>query len=116
MAKRPDIGTKMYSVHEHLYYIPGRAGPKLEYIVCEAEIKEFVTVSFTEIKLVSLSPRRGELYYYKLSDIGKRVFYTPAEAALLAEQMTEKYEKAWKETLRRPWEIYLDKELQGGIG
>ena len=115
MAKRPDIGTKMYSVHENHYYVPGKAAPEKEYIVTEAEVREFFTGRFTEIKLISLSTQYREVYFYKLSDIGKRLFYTPAEAALLAKEMTEKYEKTWGETLRRTWEIYLDKEPLGGM-
>jgi hypothetical protein len=50
---------------------------------------------------------------YKLNEIGKRIFYTPAEAASLAKEQTEKYEHTWgwlgspDIPLRRSWEKYL---------
>lgn len=112
---RPEIGTKMYSVHEHRYHAAGCTGPVLlEYCVCEAEVRGFCTGSYTEIKLVGISPD-GYItpYFYRLSDINKEFFYSPAEAALLAKAMSEKCEKAWgwigtpHLPMRRSWEPYL---------
>lgn len=48
-------------------------------------------------------------YSYPLSDIGRRLFYTPGEAAQLAKRMTEDEEKMlWcSDPLRRPWAEYI---------
>lgn len=109
-TKKPEIGDTMYSVHEHQYYIPNHAGPVLEYCVCEATVRGFFTGSFTEVCLVGEMPDRGMTpYKYPLKEVGKKVFYTPREAALLAQAMTEDYEKRWnwlgppEIPLRRPW-------------
>lgn len=114
MNKRPDIGTKMYSVHEHRYHVKGRAAPLFEYCVCEAEVTGFFQGGYTEICMIGLSPDGYRTpYRYKLSDIGSRVFYTPQEAANLALDMTEKHERTWgwmgktDTSLRRTWEKYL---------
>lgn len=111
---RPAIGTKMYVVHEHLYYIPGHAGPVMEYCVCETEVRGFFTGGYTEVRLVGPSPN-GYItpYSYKLSKINKCVFYTPTEAAVLARKMTERYEQIWgwlgtpNIPMRRPWKKYI---------
>lgn len=96
MSKRPDIGTKMYSVREHLYYIQNHAGPLLEYCVCEAEVTGFFEGGYVEVRLRGKSPEGFMTpYFYKLSEIGTRVFYTAEEAARLAKDMTERYEKTW---------------------
>ena len=110
MMKRkdwPKVGTKMYSVHEHLYHVPGRAAPVMEYCVCEAEVTGFFEGGFVEICLVGKMP-----YRYPLKDLGSRVFYMPYEAAVLAKQMTEKYEQTWAwmkdPPMRRPWAHLLE--------
>lgn len=107
----------MYFVQEHLYYIEGKAGPILEYCVCEAEVTGFFQGGFTEICLKGYSPK-GYMtpYRYKLSDIGKKVFYTPKEAAELAKRMTDVYEHTWgwlgepDIPMRRTWEPLLRSE------
>lgn len=109
---RPKIGTNMYSVHEHLYCIPGRTAPVREYCVCEAEVQGYITGGYAEIRLVGPNPRGFTTsYFYRISEIGKKVFYTAQEAALLAQQMTEKYERTWERMgdppMRRSWEKYL---------
>lgn len=109
----PKVGTKMYSVHEHLYYVPGRAAPVMEYCVCEAEVQGYFQGGYVEICLVGNLPDRGLVpYHYPLKDVGSYVFYTPYEAAVLAEQITEKYERAWAgmkdPPLRRPWAYLLE--------
>lgn len=115
--KRPDTGTKMYLVHEHLYYIEGHAAPVLEYCVCEAKVTGFFQGSYTEVCLIGLSPKGfTTLYRYKLSEIGTRVFYTAQEAAKLAQKMTEKYENTWRWLgkpdipMRRTWEKYYKRK------
>lgn len=116
MSKRPDIGTKMYAVHEHLYYISDFAGPLLEYCVMEAEVTGFFEGGYVEVRLQGKSPDGFMApYSYKLSEVENRVFYTAEEAAQLAKKMTERYEKScgWlgppQIPLRRPWEQYLPK-------
>ena len=105
----------MYAVHEHLYYIKNKSAPILEYCVCEAEVKGFFKKGYTEICLSGLSPEGYKTpYWYKISDIGKRIFYTAKEAAELAKEMTEKYESTWRWLgtpdipMRRTLEKYLD--------
>lgn len=110
-----EIGTKMYFVQEHRYYIPDHAGPILEYCVCEAEVKRFIQGGYTEVEMIGQSPDGYSTpSYYKLSDIGVTVFYTPKEAALLARKMTEQYEYTWGWVglpdipMLRPWEKLLN--------
>lgn len=110
--ERPAIGTKMYLVNEHLYYIQGNPAPVLEYCVCEAEVIGYFNSGYTEIHLVGPNPKGFMTpYFYKLSKIGQTVFFTPREAAMLAKQMTEKYQRTWGWTgdppMRRTWEKYL---------
>lgn len=120
MSKRPDIGTKMYAVHEHLYYITGYAGPVLEYCVCEAEVTGFSVGGYTEVQMVGLSPEGYRTpWSYRLSEIGMKVFYTPQEAEQMAEAMTEQYERRWgwlgapDIPMRRPWMKVLKKGDDG---
>ena len=50
----------------------------------------------------------------RLDDIGKKLFYTSADAAALAKSMTEKYERTWGWVgppdipMAKPWEKILD--------
>lgn len=123
MAKiqRPKIGTKMWDVHENLYYIPGSAAPVMEYVVTDGEITDYREGGYVDFRLLGPVPRGDRSFpvprYHKLSDIGKRVFYTAREAALLAREQTEKYERTWGWTkdppLRRTWEQYLQEDANG---
>lgn len=115
--KRPEIGTKMYLVCENLYYISGRAGPVLEYCVCECTVNGFFKCGYEEIRLYGANPKgHRSVWYRKLSGIGKKVFYTTKEAAELAKQMSEDYERRWvfigsaDIPMRRTWEKYLSEE------
>lgn len=110
---RPKIGTKMYSVHEHRYHLPSYYGPVLEYVVCESVVTEFYAKG-KQIKLVGKSPEGYQTpYIYKLREIGKQLFYTPAEAAELAQRETQSYECRWNWLgepdipMRRTWLKYL---------
>ena len=112
MKKRPEIGTTLWSVHEHLYYIPEKAAPVTEYCVCESKVRNYIEGNFTQICSVGKDPDGyGALHYFKLSDLGKNVFFNPKEAAELAKQVMEKYEQTWgwmgDPPLRRTWEKYL---------
>lgn len=119
MAKiqRPKIGTKMWDVHENLYYDKSiKPAPLVEYVVTEGEVTGYFEGGYVEICMTGPVPR-GDLSFpvprrHKLSYIGKRVFYTAREAALLAQELTEKYERTWDWTknppLRRTWEQYLE--------
>lgn len=113
-TNEPEIGTKVYFVAEHLYYVKGHAGPILEYCVCWGKVKGFFRRGYLEM-IVSGKGSDGKvrLSYFKLTDIGKKVFFTPEEAAALAKSMMERYEKAWgwlgapDIPLRRPWAALL---------
>lgn len=105
----------MYFAQENLYYIKEKAAPILEYCVCEAEVTGFFHGGFTEICLSGHSPKGFRTpYRYKLSDAGKKVFYTAKEAAESAREMTDTYERIWgwlgapDIPLRRSWEDLLD--------
>lgn len=107
----------MYFAHEHLYYTKDKAAPVSEYCVCEAEVTGFIQGGYTEVCLVGLCPEGYRTpYYYKLSEIGQKVFYTIQEAARLAKAMTEEYERVWgwmgepDIPMRRTWEKYLADE------
>ena len=107
---RPPIGTTMYSVHEHLYYIPDYAAPMKEYCVSAGKVKEYIEVRYVEIVLLGKAPEGyRELYYYKLSDIGKKYFFSRQEAEKLAEEKADQYEHTWgwigppQIPMRRPW-------------
>lgn len=40
-VERPEIGTEMYAVFEHIYSVQNRAGPLLEYCVCKGTVRGF---------------------------------------------------------------------------
>ena len=116
-SARPPVGTQLYVVREHLYYKPGRAGPLMEYVVCHGRVKGYIEGGYVQIVLVIENAGANNMGYPKLSDIGKKVFYTAREAALLAKAMTEDYERRWAWTerwrdipLRRPWENLLKED------
>ena len=106
--QRPVIGTKMYIVVEHYYYLKENPAPVMEYCVCQVKVSGFIKGGYTEMKVVGLSAD-GYItpWFYRLSDIGKRIFHTPREAALFAQKKTEKYEQRWKKfiisPMRRQW-------------
>ncbi len=110
----PPIGTMLYVVREHLYYTDGRASPLLEYVVCAGELRRLIEGKRVSMELVLKNAGSTNLAYPRVGDIGKTAFYTAQEAAALAKQMTEDYEKRWSWTarwgdvpLRRPWEELL---------
>ena len=109
-TQKPPIGTPMWHVLEHLYYENTRAGPLMEYVVREARVTGYFQGGYTEIRLTGKNAG-GYLtpYSFPLSDIGRRLFYTPEEAAQLAKRMTENEEKMlWcSDPLRRPWAKYI---------
>ena len=107
---KPPIGTPMWHVLEHLYYEKARAGPLMEYVVREARVTCFNETASTEIRLTGKNAGKYLTpFSYPLSDIGRRLFYTPEEAAQLAKRMTENEEKMlWcRGPLRRPWAEYI---------
>ena len=112
--KKPDIGTKMYFVCEHLNYIPNHAGPVKEYCVCEADVTGFFAGSYTDVRLIGDDPDGNRTpYSVRLSEIGERVFYTSAEAADHAQALTVRDERIWgwlgapDIPMRRTWENLL---------
>lgn len=119
-VERPEIVTEMYAVFEHLYSVQNRAGPLLEYCVCKGTVRGFFTGGYTEVRLLFTGPGGfPQPGYYKLDDIGKKLFYTAAEAAALAKSMTEKYERTWgwigapEIPMARPWEKLLEVPANG---
>ncbi len=112
--KRPEIGTTMYTVWEHLYndysLLPS-GGPFKEFVVCKGVVTGFFEGSWVDIKLRGPDPDGFMTpYTRRLQDIGETVFYTESEAVELARRMTEEYERVWgwvgppEIPLRRPWE------------
>ena len=63
-VERPEIGTEMYAVFEHLYSVQNRAGLLLEYCVCKGTVRGFFTGP-------DGFPKPG---YYKLDDIERSCF------------------------------------------
>ena len=88
MAKidKPEIGAELYSVFGHLY--SSKLAPHRvlkEYCVCKGTVRGFYTGSYTDVCMLFQGPNgTPTLSYYKLEDIGKKLFYTAAEAAELA--------------------------------
>lgn len=106
---RPEVGAEMYFVVESRYYVKSvQTAPFLEYCVCEGTLRKFIDQNQTEMCLIY----DGSLHYFNLAAIGEKVFHTPQEAALLAKEMTEKYERSWMWTgdplLRRTWAHLLE--------
>ena len=116
---RPPLGTTMFCVQEHLYYIPGRAGPALEYVIFEGEVVGYYDgPGWVDIRLRGRSDKGVEIVRRRLKDIGAKIFTTAQEAAMLARDMTEDYERRWAWTerwgdvpLRRPWEQLLKEAM-----
>lgn len=118
MAKvdKPEIGAELYAVFEHLYSSKSAPHRALkEYCVRKGTVRGFYKGSYTDVCLLSQRPDGAQtLSYYKLEDIGKKLFYTAAEAAELAKRMTEKYERTWgwigapEFPMARPWEDLLE--------
>ena len=113
-VERPEIGTEMYAVFEHLYYIPGHTAPVMEYCVCKGTVRSFFTGGYTEVSLLFSGPDGFPIpCRYRLNDIGTKLFYTAAEAAALAKNKTETYERTWgwigapDFPMARPWEELL---------
>jgi hypothetical protein len=114
----PPVGTMMYCVREHLYYVPGRVGVKTEYVVFCGKVVEHIGGNLKEFRLRGKGPDgHTECVYRTVQEIGKKVFYTAREAADLARKTTEDYERRWAWTarwgdipLRRPWEHLLREE------
>lgn len=119
-VERPEIGTEMYAVFEHLYSVQNRAGPLLEYCVCKGTVRGFSPAVIRRCACFFTGPDGfPQPGYYKLDDIGKKLFYTAAEAAAMAKSMTEKYERTWgwigapEIPMARPWEKLLEVSANG---
>ena len=120
MAKvdKPEIGAEMYAVFEHLYSNKSAPARSLkEYCVCKGTVRGFYTGSYTDVFMLFRGPEGCPLLsYYKLEDIGKKLFYKAADAAELAKSMTEKYERIWgwigapEFPMARPWEDLLERK------
>lgn len=122
-ASRPNVGSFLYFVEENLYY-HNHAAPEMEYVVVEGKVTGYFESGYTEICLVAQS-KKGELFFTtpvrrKLAALGKTVFYTPKEAAELAQKYTEKWERSSlsinDEPLRRTWVPYLEGKVNADFG
>lgn len=115
---KPEIGSEMYAVFEHLYSSKSAPARSLkEYCVCKGTVRGFYTGNYTDVCLLFQRPDGAPfLSYYKLEDISKKLFYTAADAAELAKRMTEKYEQTWgwigapEFPMARPWEDLLERK------
>lgn len=104
---RPDVGTEMWDVVEHLYYIPGRAYPLKEFCVCKVFVRGYFKGRYISIDVSDgKTPRR-----YSLTEIGKRLFFTARESALYAKQLSDEEDlvlRRFREPpVRRTWEKFL---------
>lgn len=108
----PKVGSYCWAVFEHLYYIPRKAAPQMEYCVAKAEITSVFAVGRNqEIRYTYQSPEGHRLIgYSKVQDIGvqgKSCFITSEEAALEAKRRSDTYDRTWEFTgetpIRRPW-------------
>lgn len=114
----PKVGSYCWAVFEHLYYIPRKAAPQMEYCVAKAEITSVFAVGRNqEIRYTYQSPEGPRLIgYSKVQDIGvqgKSCFITSEEAALEAKRRSDTYDRTWEFTgetpIRRPWEHILSR-------
>lgn len=96
MGRKPEIGDRMFHVCEHLYYVPEYTAPLSEYCVCEATVVGFLKGGYTEVKLVRKNPNGFNTpYYYKMTDVGNKVFFDAHSAAKYAESLTVYAEQHW---------------------
>ena len=96
-----------------------QSGEFSEYVNAEGTLQPIQTIKvytreggFVEICVTGKSPDGYRTpYRYKLADLGKSIFFTPREAAELAQRETERYERTWSRMgyppMRRTWEVYL---------
>lgn len=100
---KPEIGTTMYFVCEHLYYVPYYTAPLREYCVLSAVVTDHFQKDF---RLLGTEPDKGQVpRHYRFADIGKTIFFNKGDAIALAEKETKRDEKAfpWDAPMRRPW-------------
>lgn len=114
--KAPNVGDTLFVVNEHLYHVEGKAAPRLEYCVCIGKVKKISQLWCPEVCVVGNGPDgHKELWYYKVSEIGTKVFYTAHEAAMLAKEKSDEYDRKffWNADvpIRRTWEKYLHGEI-----
>ena len=115
---KPEIGTKVFFVAEHLYNVKGLPhNPQYEFSVYEGEVMGYRVGNWTDVNI----RYRCEEGYIELTDIVLRadkpkIFDNPRDAALLAREKTEEYLKKWgwvwtmwpdTPPMRRAWERFL---------
>lgn len=106
--KRPEVGSKMYCVREHLYWPNGdKTQLHREFCVCEAVVRDYFEGRPEYVYVRINGPKGLDLENYRLSEIGEKLFYTPREAAVLAEQETNRWDRfvlmLGNPPMRRPW-------------
>lgn len=63
----------------------------MEYCVCEGTVDSFFKGVYIDMTVTVKGPDgKVRLSYFKLMDIGKKAFYKPEDAAVLAQSMTER--------------------------
>lgn len=102
------IGAILYGVHLNVYHENGL--PYEEFVVLTERVKAHITYGYNEVRTSDGSTP----YYYKASDFGKKVFFTPKEAAQEALRRTIDQDQIWTKygepPMRRTWEKYLEEE------
>ena len=102
------IGDTLYSVQEHLYYDKRiKAAPFFEYIVVKGKAVRFIKGGYTQVVIHAEVDHVLEVYFYKISGLGKSFFRRYEDAVQAAIRATEEYERVWgwcDGKLRRPWE------------
>lgn len=105
---RLKIGDTVYFVTEHYYYIPDKAGARMEYMPVKGTVTEIIVGGFRQAKIQSIVDGIVKLHYFKTSEYGKG-FYPDYDSALqAAKRAADKYDRIWSgitgEEIRRPWE------------
>lgn len=112
---RAQVGDVFWLVVEHFYTPEGSPLVEKEYCVVSGTVSRLLP-KWDEMALTGLGPDGyTQMHYYKIKDIGKRVFRTRKEAALYARELTEKNDRVWsymvgEKPMRRTWEKYLEED------
>lgn len=117
MLKReewPKIGTQLYFVCEHFYTTKERVS-NTEYAICSGELTGYNDNGRLTLMRIVGPNAYGYMtpHYYKPQEIGSKVFYSAKEAAYLAKQWSDRYDKVWgamEPPIRRPWEHLIEED------
>lgn len=98
------IGNTLYTVEESIcdrWF----SGQPYHYEIIHGEISRINEGGYKEyvVQAVNRLGRKSNLLYLKTSNLGRSFFLTEQEAVEMAERMTDRHEKTWREKLLRPW-------------